>query len=127
MAAGAWESSRKYRIGRAVQEALAQVLGGDVLRDPALRESKVTILEVRMSSDLRHADVFVLPFGLDSAQTASDLLQRLAKAAPFLAGEVARRARLRYAPRLHFLLDRQLDHASDLNRLLDGSSRADAA
>lgn len=127
MAEGAWESSRKYRVGRAVQEALARVLGGDTLRDPALRNCQVTILEVRMSADLRHADVFVVPFGLDGSDVASDLLDRLAKAASFLGGEVARQARLRYAPKLHFQLDRQLEQAAALDRLLGPESAADAA
>ncbi len=127
MAAGAWESSRKYRVGRAVQEALARVLGGDTLRDPALRNCRVTILEVRMSADLRHADVFVVPFGLEESGPASDLLDRLGKAAPFLGGEVARQARLRYAPKLHFRLDQQLDQAAVMDRLFGPEPATDAA
>lgn len=127
MAAGRWESARKYRVGRAVQEALAHVLRGDSLRDPVLRAANVTVLEVRMSADLRRADVFVLPFGADPADAPAELLARLGRAAPYLAGAVARQARLRYAPKLHFRLDRQLDLAADVDRLLDPPPAADAA
>lgn len=127
MAAGRWESARKYRVGRAVQEALAHVFRGDSLRDPVLRATNVTVLEVRMSADLRHADVFILPFGADPAAAPAELLERLDRAAPFIAGAVARQARLRYAPKLHFRLDQQLDRAADLDRLLDPPPTADAA
>ncbi len=127
VAAGRWESARKYRVGRAVQEALVHVLGGDSLRDPVLREASVTVLEVRMSGDLRHADVFILPFGADPSAGAASLLERLVRAAPYLAGRVARRAQLRYAPKLHFRLDRQLDQAAEVDRLLGLAKAVDAA
>ncbi|MDE0372312.1 MAG: 30S ribosome-binding factor RbfA [Rhodospirillales bacterium] len=127
MAAGRWESARKYRVGRAVQEALAHVLAGDSLRDPVLRDANVTVLEVRMSPDLRRADVFILPFGTDRADAPAELLEHLVRAAPYLAGAVARQARLRYAPKLHFRLDQQLDRAADVDRLLDAPSPVDAA
>ncbi len=127
MAGGRWESARKYRVGRAVQEALVHVLGGGSLRDPVLREASVTVLEVRMSGDLRHAEVFVLPFGARPLEEGTDLVDRLVRAAPYLAGRVARRAQLRHAPKLRFRLDRRLDRAGAVDRLLGTAGTKDAA
>lgn len=110
---------RRHRVGRAIQEALAEVLRADVLHDPALRGVDVTILEVRASPDLRSAEVFVLPFGESAAGPADSLVDSLNRAGAFLGGEVGRRAGLRFAPRLRFRIDEALDAAARIDRLLD--------
>lgn len=111
---------RPHRVGRAIQEVLAEVLRADVLRDPALRGVDVTILEVRASPDLRSAEVFVLPFGGSEAGSADELVAALDRAGAFLGGEVGRRAGLRFAPRLRFRMDETLEGAARIDRILDG-------
>lgn len=117
---------RPYRVGRAIQETLAEVLRADVLRDPGLRGVDVTILEVRASPDLRSAEVFILPFGESAAGPADVLVEALNRAGAFLGGEVGRRADLRFAPRLRFRIDETLDGAARIDRLLDGPGDAGA-
>ncbi len=113
-------SERRLRVGRTIQETLAEVLRSDVLHDPELREVNVTILEVRASPDLRRADVYVLPFGEAPRDEAERIVGALNRAGSFLGGETGRRARLRFAPRLHFVIDDTLERASRIDSLLAG-------
>ena len=106
---------RPLRVGEAVRHALADVfLRGDVY-DPELAPSAVMVTEVRMSSDLRQATVFVLPFaGGDGAV----LLAALARLTPYLRGVIAKTVALRRVPELVFRLDTAFDHAARVDALL---------
>jgi ribosome-binding factor A len=109
------DSQRQLRVGELVRHALAEVLTRGELRDPALVGAHVTVSEVRMSPDLRHATCFVMPLG---GGEAKPVLEGLARSAAWLGGQVARRIELRFAPRLRFELDRSFDEAARIDRLL---------
>lgn len=109
------DSQRQLRVGELVRHALAEVLARGELRDPALIDAHVTVSEVRMSPDLKHATCFVMPLGGGETQP---VLEGLARSAAWLGGQVARRIELRFAPRLRFQLDRSFDEAARIDRLL---------
>jgi ribosome-binding factor A len=112
---GAPRSPRQLRVGEEIRHVLAAVLGRGELRDPELAGVSITVSEVRMSPDLRHANAFVMPLGGgDSAR----IIKALGRAAPFLRGEIAKAMRLRYAPDVHFVADTSFDEASRIDQLL---------
>ena len=82
---------------------------------PALRDGAITVTEVELGPDLRHATAYVLPFG---AIDAHEMLAGLVRTTPFLRREVSRRVRLKYMPSLAFALDRRFDHAERIDALL---------
>ncbi len=84
-------------------------------RDPELADAQVTVAEVRISPDLRHATAFVSRLGRTDIDA---LLPALKRAAPFLRGQVAHALRLRFAPELSFEADHALDNAMKIDRLL---------
>jgi ribosome-binding factor A len=108
-------SPRQLRVGEEVRHALARILGRAELRDPALSGVTLTVTEVRMSPDLKHAIAFVMPLG---GAHAPEALEGLARSAPYLRGLVAREVSLRFAPTLAFRLDTSFDHATRINQLL---------
>src|SRR5262245_29130994 len=108
-------SPRQLRVGEEIRHVLAAILGRGELRDPELAGVSITVSEVRMSPDLRHANAFVMPLGGgDSAR----IVKALVRAAPFLRGEIARAMRLRHAPDVHFVADTSFDEASRIDSLL---------
>lgn len=109
------DSQRPLRVGELVRHALAEVLTRGELRDPALAGAHVTVSEVRMSPDLKHAVCFVMPLG---GADSEPVLEGLERSAAWLGGQVARRVKLRFAPRLRFQLDRSFDEAARIDRLL---------
>jgi len=108
-------SSRQLRVGEEVRHALARILERGNLHDPALAGVTVTVTEVRMTPDLRHAVAFVMPL---AGEKSAEVLAGLRRGAPYLRGLVAREVKLRFAPSLAFELDTSFDHASRISELL---------
>lgn len=109
-------SQRQLRAGELVRHALVEVLREEELLDPALDGVSVTVTEVRMSPDLKHAVCFVEPLGGAKAEEVVAGLNRLAK---FLRGRLGRLIDLRFTPDLKFLHDESFDEAAHIARLLD--------
>lgn len=108
-------SQRQLRVGEALRHALAEALARGDLRDPALAERSITVGEVRVSPDLRHATAFVMPLG---GADAAPILAALRRAAPYLRTVLARGVQLRFAPEITFTLDRSFEEAERIERAL---------
>jgi ribosome-binding factor A len=108
-------SVRLLRVGEQVRHALSDILMRGDVHDETLASHSVSITEVRMSPDLRHATVFVKPLlGADEAE----VLAALRKHVRYLKGEVARRVNNKYAADLKFLADESFDEGSHIDALL---------
>ena len=94
---------------------LAGVFERRDFRDPELADAQITVTEVRIGPDLRHAVAFVARLGRTDVDA---LLPALKRAAPFLRGQVAHALRLKFAPDLTFQPDHALDEAEKIDRLL---------
>jgi ribosome-binding factor A len=108
-------SQRQLRVAEEIRHVLAGLFERRDFRDPELANAQITVTEVRVGSDLRHATVFVSRLG---RQDIDALLPALRRAAPFMRGQVAQAVRLRLAPELSFHPDHALDYASKIDRLL---------
>lgn len=94
---------------------MALILQRDELRDPALKGVAVTVTEVRVSSDLKNAMVYVMPL---AGRDAAAVVEGLGRSASYLRGQLAREVPLRFSPSLAFALDTSFDYASRINELL---------
>ncbi|CAA9524968.1 MAG: Ribosome-binding factor A [uncultured Sphingosinicella sp.] len=108
-------SVRLLRVGEQVRHVLADILARGEVHDDVLASHPVSVTEVRMSPDLRHATVFVKPLlGADEAQ----VLKALRTNTAFLQRSVASRVNTKYAAKLKFLADESFDEGSHIDRLL---------
>ncbi len=108
-------SVRLLRVGEQVRHALSDILARGDVHDETLTKNLVTITEVRMSPDLRHATAFVKPLlGKDEAVVIKALRTNTA----YLQSEVARRVNTKYAAKLKFLADDSFDEGSHIDKLL---------
>lgn len=94
---------------------LAGVFVRGEVRDPDLAGETITVTEVRVSPDLKHATAFVARLGRSDIEA---LLPALKRAAPFLRTQLAHALRLRYAPDVSFQPDTALDYAMKIDELL---------
>jgi len=108
-------SQRQLRVAEEIRHVLAGVFARGDIRDPELADENITVAEVRISPDLKHATVFVSRLGRSDI---GDLLPALRRCAVFLRGQVANALRLRVAPELHFQADEALDYAMSIDRLM---------
>src|SRR5262245_21915798 len=95
-------SVRLLKVGEQVRHVISDLLARQQVHDEVLSASTVSVTEVRMSPDLRHASVYVKP--LLGAQEA-DVLKALRTNTAYFQREVAARLKLKYAAKIKFLSD----------------------
>jgi ribosome-binding factor A len=106
---------RQLRVAEEIRHVLAGLFERRDFRDPELTDAALTVTEVRVSPDLKHATAYVSRLGRSDVDA---LLPALRRAAPFLRGQVAQALRLKFAPELGFQADHSLDYAMKIDRLL---------
>ncbi len=109
------KSVRTLRVGEQVRHILSEILARGDVHDETLAKHMVSVTEVRMSPDLRHATVFVKPLlGRDEEA----VLKALRTNTAYLQREVAHRVKMKYAAKLKFLADESFDEGSHIEALL---------
>ena len=109
------KSVRTLRVGEQVRHILSEILARGDVHDETLTKHLVSVTEVRMSPDLRHATVFVKPL-LGKDEEA--VLKALRTNTAYLQREVAHRVKMKYAAKLKFLADECFDEGSHIEALL---------
>jgi ribosome-binding factor A len=109
-------TQRQLRAGELVRHALVEILREEDINDPDLAGVSITIAEVRMSPDLKHAICFIEPLGGVHAPQVVKAMNRHAK---FLRGRLGRHVELKFTPALKFLHDESFEEAARMNRLFD--------
>lgn len=108
-------SVRVLRVGEQVRHILSDILMRGDVHDDVLAKHQVSVTEVRMSPDLRHATVFVKPLlGKDEEV----VLKALRTNTAYLQREVATRVKMKYAAKLKFLADESFDEGTHIDQLL---------
>ena len=108
-------TQRQLRVAEEIRHVLAALFERRDFRDPELADASLTVTEVRMSPDLKHATVFISRLGRSDVDA---LLPALKRASAFLRGQVAHALRLKFAPELTFQPDHALEYATKIDRLL---------
>ena len=109
------KSVRLLRVGEQVRHTLSDILMRGDVHDDVLASHMVSVTEVRMSPDLKHATVFVKPL-LGADEDA--VIKALRTNPAYLQSEVARRVNTKYAAKLKFLPDESFDEGSHIDKLL---------
>ena len=100
-----------------VQDLIREIIGELILKLKDPRIGFVTITRVKVSPDLRNAQIFVSVLGTEDDARRS--MEALDSAAGYLRTQVAKEARLRYAPSLLFTLDATTKKAMEVIALLN--------
>ena len=108
-------SVRLLKVGEQVRHVLSELLLRQEVHDDVLMAHSVSVTEVRMSPDLRHATVFVKPL---LGEDEDAVLKALRTNTAYFQREVASRLKLKYAAKLKFRGDESFDEAERIERLL---------
>jgi len=104
---------RAERVAEVVREEIAaQIVKG--LKDP--RIGFVSVMGVRMSPDLRYANVYVSFYGSEREKKSS--LIALRNSAGWLRRELGKKLRLRFTPEVRFFEDTSLDDVFHLEEIM---------
>ena len=107
-------SRRSERTSKLIQREISELLEREV-SDPRLSRL-ISVTEVTLSPDLRHAKVFVSTLG--SEINKEDMLAGFNKASGFLRKELALHLKLRYTPQLSFHYDDSIERGARLLKLI---------
>ena len=123
MKAALGPSQRQLRAGELIRHALVEVLREEEIHDPALEGVSVTLTEVRLSADLKHANCFVEPLGAGVRDAlppgqVDDVVKALNAHAKFLRGALSRHVDMKFTPDLRFRHDESFEAASHMDKLL---------
>ena len=106
---------RTDRVNDLLQEEISDLIHHE-LKDPRIG-GLISITEVDVSPDLRHAKVYVSVMGTEDEQLST--FQALHAAAPFLQRALRRRLTIRRTPELDFHPDDSMKRAAEILALLD--------
>jgi ribosome-binding factor A len=106
-------SPRIARLRELFKEETSAILQRN-MRDP--RIGFVSVTDVELSPDLRHARIFVSVYG--DAEAKARTMEGLRSAEGFVRTELAHRIRLRYTPEVSFRIDESIEQGDRVNRLL---------
>jgi ribosome-binding factor A len=109
-------SQRQLRAGELVRHALVEILREEDLEDAALKGVSVTVTEVRVSPDLKHALVYVEPLG---GLNATEVVAGMNRVTKFLRGRLGHSIEMRATPALRFVHDETFAEAERMSRLLN--------
>ena len=113
--APAGPTQRQLRVAEEIRHVLADVFARTEFRDPLLTGVLVTVTEVRISPDMKHATAFVTRLGRSDVDKVLPALKRVA---PFLRSQVGKLVNLRVAPEISFQSDTALEYAMHIDKLL---------
>jgi len=108
-------SQRQLRAGELMRHALVEILREQTITDPDLAGVSVTLTEVRMSPDLRHATVFVEPLG--GGEQSQVVVKALNRHHKYLRGRLGHAIDMKFTPALKFLHDESFDEAARMSAL----------
>lgn len=114
---------RLGRISQEVKKALSEAVFF-ALKDPKIA-SVLTLSEVRVSSDLSYADIYVSVMGSDWDKRQT--LEGLSNAEGFLKNYLAHHVKLRQIPELRFHSDDSIEHGMYMDKLIADTMRKDEA
>lgn len=105
--------SRPERLAELIKQEVSTILTKEV-SDP--RIGFVTLTDVKVSADLRHANIFVSIFGDEKKQP--DTIKGLDSATSFIRGELGHRLALRIVPEITFKVDQTVARAARIERII---------
>ena len=109
-------SMRTTRVNELLRAEISELLLREV-KDPRVSRGMVTITEVQVTPDLRHAVVYVSHLGTEAER--KEALEGLKNSAHFLHRELVHRLSLRNVPELVFKFDPSIERGARLAELIN--------
>ena len=107
-------SNRQLRVAELVRRSISDILVRNELYEEALTNVPITVSEVRCSSDLKLATVFVLPLG---GKNSEEVIKSLAKHKGSIRKILGKNLNLKFVPDIRFIEDETFDQMDQTTKL----------
>lgn len=105
---------RAQRLGELIKQEISDILLKDV-NDP--RIGFVSVTDVEVSGDLRHANVYVSVYGEEEERDKS--MKGLKKATRYIRKLLGERITVYHTPEILFRYDNSIEYGAHISKLLD--------
>lgn len=107
------QGDRMRQVNELVHQHVSEIIAKDIELPLSVF---VTLLSVKTSKDLRHADIYITVLPDNKRGTGLRSLQNKAKKIQLLLGK---RIKMKYTPQLHFKIDSQEIKAQQVRDIID--------
>ncbi len=109
-------SQRQLRVGEHIRHTLSSAFMRGEVFSPELQGMSITVSQVSVSPDMRHALAYVMPLG--GGENKENIIKILNEESKHLNHLIAKQSTSKYSPRVRFALDDTFDNASHIDALL---------
>lgn len=109
-------SQRQLRVGEQIRHTLSSAFMRGEVFAPELQGVSITVSQVSVSPDMRHALAYVMPLG--GGDNKDIIIKALNEEAKHLNRLIAKQSTSKFSPRVRFALDDTFDNASHIDELL---------
>ena len=108
-------SQRQLRVGEMVRQIISSCFQKDILNEPLLLNNHITVSKVKMSRDLKIANIFIMPLG---GKKINEIIDVLNSNKFVFQKELAINIKTKFTPKIMFFLDDTFIEADKINTLL---------
>ena len=113
-------TQRQLRVGEMIKQALSMIFIRDEAKLPQLDTKEITVTEVRMSSDLKTAKIFVMPLG---GKNSDEIVEKLKISSFVIRKILSKKIIMKYLPKLFFVKDNSFDYAEKIENLIKQTNK----
>ncbi|MFA7275375.1 MAG: 30S ribosome-binding factor RbfA [Pseudobdellovibrionaceae bacterium] len=116
-------TQRQLRVGEQLRHVIVQTLQRGHFHNEFLLShcSEVTVSEVRVSPDMKHATAYAIRLG---GGEMKEFLAALNENADVFQKEIGRQIRMKFTPKVHFTEDDSFDNAAKIDAILHNLPKA---
>lgn len=109
------ETQRQMKVAELIKKAISNLFYKGKFINQNIGDQLIFVTDVKVSSDLRHALVFVLPVEKIDRKVFIDALSDMA---PKIRYEVTKNIKLKFSPEIKFKIDNSYDHVAKIDSIL---------
>jgi len=113
-------TQRQLRVGEMIKQALGMLFIREEAKVPNLSTKEITVTEVRMSTDLKIAKIFVIPLG---GKNAEEIIEKLKEFSFVIRKVLSKKIVMKFLPKLYFVKDNSFDYAEKIENLIKQTNK----
>ena len=113
-------TQRQLRVGEMIKQTLGMLFLREEAKLPNLSTKEITVTEVRMSTDLKTAKIFVMPLG---GKNTEEIIEKLKEFSFVIRKVLSKKIVMKFLPKLYFVKDNSFDYAEKIENLIKKTNK----
>ena len=113
-------TQRQLRVGEMIKQALGMIFLRGEAKLPNVETREITVTEVRMSPDLKTANVFVMPLGGKNSQ---EIIDQLKEFSFIIRKALSKKITMKFLPKILIVKDESFDYAEKIENLIKQTNK----